>query len=84
MTDWLLEIIQCPHHQEPLRIAETQLVLRLVTKFQRGELMNRLGMLIEQPFDSGLVNLSQTYFYPMRDGIPTLIAGEAIPLSNIE
>jgi uncharacterized protein YbaR (Trm112 family) len=30
--------------------------------------------------EGGLVNRSQTWFYPIRNGIPTLVADEAIRL----
>ena len=80
MNPWLLEIVQCPRCQEPLIPADQALIESLLVAFREHKLTNQLGILIEDEFESGLVNQSRTYFYPVRGGIPTLIAEEAITI----
>lgn len=82
MNDWLFEIIQCPATKQPLHVADESLVRSMLAKFQQGDLVNRIGACVDQAFDGGLVNSSATYFYPVREGIPTLVPDEAIPLET--
>ncbi len=82
MNQWLLEIVQCPLCQEPLIQAEPSLVEALLVQFREHKLTNQLGIPIDDEFEAGLVNQSRTYFYPVRGGIPTLIAEEAITIQS--
>lgn len=78
---WALEFICCPITREPLRFADDQLVRALMSKQKQEMLVNALGVSCEGEFRSGLINASNTYFHIIRNGIPTLIPAEAIPLT---
>ncbi len=80
MQSWLLALIQCPITHEPLRVAESALVNALRAKQLTGKLLNRQGMCVTEEFQSGLVNASNRWFYPIIDDIPSLICEESIPL----
>jgi uncharacterized protein YbaR (Trm112 family) len=80
MNAWLLEIIKCPLSNEKLRPAEPAVVERLAAKQRAGQLFSHKGLQLEEPFESGLVNESSTFFYRISDGIPTLLPDEAISI----
>ena len=81
MNDWLLEIMKCPLSGERLTIADAELVDRLRQQQRDHQLLSHKGIPIADPFDSGLVNQSRTYFFRIADGIPTLLPDEAVALS---
>lgn len=80
MNDWLLEIMKCPLSGEKLSAADAATVQRVGAQQRSGQLYSHKGLLIEQTFDAGLVNHSQTYFYRVSDGIPTLLPDEAVSI----
>ncbi len=80
MNDWLLGIIRCPITSQPLQLAGTELVEQLRAKASSGNLLSHKGIAIQPGFDGGLVDQSQSYFYRIQDGIPSLLPDEAISL----
>ena len=82
MNDWLLEIMKCPLSGERLVIADASLVDGLRTKQRNHQLFSHKGIPIDDGFEGGLINQSQTFFYRIADGIPTLLPDEAIGLEQ--
>ncbi len=80
MPSWVLELIRCPITLQKLEIASVDLVERLRASLRDGKLMNRLGTNVTDDFQSGLLNESKSWFYPVIDDIPTLVPDEAIAL----
>jgi uncharacterized protein YbaR (Trm112 family) len=78
---WLLEAMQCPLSSQPLSVAPGALVEQLRQKRKAGELTTLNGAAVEEDFQSGLINASSQYFYPIREGIPSLLPDEALPLN---
>lgn len=82
MNDWLLNIIRCPITAQPLRAAEAELVSKLSKQACAGQLFSHKGIAINEAFDAGLVDASQTYFYRIQNGIPSLLPDEAVSLKT--
>ena len=80
----LLAMLRCPIDGSELQIAEASLVQRVQTAIQQGTARDRLEQQVSENVEGGLVNHSQTWFYPIRNGIPTLVADEAIDLQRRE
>lgn len=80
IADWLLNILRCPNSGESLELAAEELVDELESRRKAAGLTNSLGVPSDLHFDAGLVNRSQTFFYPILNSIPTLVPGEAISL----
>jgi uncharacterized protein len=76
----LLEILACPETLQSLELANTTLVAQLNTRIGAGELRDRASRLIVDPLDDLLVRADAKYGYPVRDDVPTLETGAAIPL----
>lgn len=79
MPPWLLELIRCPITLEPLEVAPDVTLDRMRGRFDAGLLVNRIGVTVTDAFQSGLVNASGTWFYPVVEEIPVLVPDEAIP-----
>lgn len=68
-----LEILMCPSTRGALRIA-TDVEIGLVNaRIERGDLEI-------EPLEAGLYCDAGCLMYPVRDGIPVLLASEAIPM----
>ncbi len=79
----LLEILVCPENRTPLHVAEEALVARLNEAVRTGSLRNKIGQPVTGTLEGGLVRQDGTLFYPIVDGIPILLADEAIPLEQV-
>lgn len=77
---WAIEILQCPLTAERLSLASEPLLSSLAARRASGKLTNRLGVKITAEWDAGLVNASETVFYPAFDGIQSLLTTEAIDI----
>lgn len=80
----LLEILACPETKAPLHQADPQLLERLNELIATGDLLNRDGDVVVDPLEEGLVREDGALLYPVREGIPIMLIGEAIPLEGQE
>jgi uncharacterized protein YbaR (Trm112 family) len=76
----LLALLRCPETLQSLTIAPAELVAKLEADRLAGRLLNRAGELVGEPIEGGLVRDDGTLFYPIRGGIPVLIAAEGVAL----
>jgi uncharacterized protein YbaR (Trm112 family) len=79
----LLTILACPTDHTPLRAATEQTLARLNRAVAAGRVKNQAGRLVDQPLRGGLVRTDNLLLYPVIDGIPVLLADEAIPLEQL-
>lgn len=77
----LLDILCCPETHQPLRRAVAELVAKLNQQVDAGTLKNRSGKPVSSPLDSGLIREDGQFLYPVRNDIPVMLVGEAIPIS---
>jgi uncharacterized protein len=78
----LLAILVCPENRTALRLAEPELLARLNRAIATGKVRNRVGRVVEQPLQGGLVRADDTLLYPITDDIPVLLIDEAIALEQ--
>ncbi len=76
----LIDLLCCPVTRLPLVLADADVLQRLNARLQGPEpsLRNAGGEKISAPLDAALLRADGTVVYPMRDGIPMLLADEAI------
>ena len=74
----LLAMLRCPVDAKPLTIADSKLIDQINASISAGEARDCLDQAVSEPIDGGLVSGDGSRVYPIRGGIPTLIADEAI------
>jgi uncharacterized protein YbaR (Trm112 family) len=82
MRPEVLAILRCPEDRSPLSLATSEVVEQTNAVIRAGRLQNRAGRAVEQTIDGGLVRASGDVLYPIVDGIPVLLADEAIELTK--
>ena len=76
----LLSLLRCPETQGMLRPAERTELDRINAAIRNSTLKNRSGDLINEPVEECLVCDSAGLCYPVRDGLPVMLPGEAFNL----
>jgi uncharacterized protein YbaR (Trm112 family) len=76
----LLALLACPQTHQALREAPPELLERLNARIAAGELVNQGGTKLALPLTEALVRDDGKVAYPVLDGIPMLIAEEALAL----
>lgn len=76
-ADFLAKLV-CPETHVPLREATAQELARWNEAIAAGQARNAAGEAVEEPVEGGLVPEDREILYPVRDGIPILLAEQAI------
>ena len=77
----LLKILCCPETHQPLRVAEPNVIEAVNQRIATGGLKNRAGKDVATPCDGGLIREDGKFLYPIRNKIPMLLIGEALPMT---
>lgn len=84
ISEDLLKIIACPETKQDLVIAKNDIIEKINTLIENGELLNRSKQKVTEKIDGGLIQKDdQKYLYPIRDEIPILLIDESISLENV-
>jgi uncharacterized protein YbaR (Trm112 family) len=84
INEELLNIIVCPETKQDLVIAESDIVDKINTLIENGELQNRSKQKVTEKIDGGLIQKDdRKYLYPIRDEIPILLIDESIALEGV-
>ena len=78
-ADFLSKLV-CPKSRRPLRLATTDELEQLNLRIASGDVQSSGGESITDAVEQGLVPEGETIVYPIRDGVPVLLAEESIPL----
>lgn len=78
----LLSLIQCPVSGQTLKLSAAEVIADLNKKIGQGTVRDASDQLVESKLDQGLISEDGARLYPVRGGIPTLIAEAAIELSG--
>lgn len=76
----LISLLRCPIDGAALELADESLVTRVNQAIEAGTARDRQDQKITAKIDAGLVGPGGKRLYPVRQGIPTLIADQAIEL----
>lgn len=82
MNKNLLTILRCPVTHKGLSIMRKDALSSLNEAIAGGEVRNRDGHPVTEPFAEALVTDDGKLGYPITDGIPVLLEGEAIQLAG--
>ena len=81
MSDFT-ELLRCPETKQKLTPATAELLKRLQADQESGKLFYKSGKPVDSPVEAGLVREDGMVLYAVHDGIPVLVAEEAIPLAQ--
>ena len=73
----MIDRLRCPETRQRLERAHPDVVARLLSALKAGTLRNRAGA-VPEPFEDALVTLDGSRIYPIRGGIPVMLADEAL------
>lgn len=79
----LLEILCCPLTRQPLQMLDTQRLAALNAAIAAGSLKQADGLALSQPWKEALVTANGSRAYRIDDGIPVLLADEAVELAQL-
>ena len=79
----LVAILACPETHQPVRVADEATVVKLNEAIAAGTVKNRDGEAVSEAIQTGLIREDGAYLYPVRDDIPGMLIGEAIPLVDL-
>lgn len=74
----LVEILRCPVSREAVHVASRDRLRQLNEAIEAGELQHADGRKVEAPLAEALETDDGARVYPVRDGIPIMLADEAI------
>jgi len=83
MEKKLLSILCCPITHKGLSMARADLLTSINAAISAGELTNRDGIVLENGLKEALVTDDGKTMYPVDDGIPVLLEGEAVALDQL-
>jgi uncharacterized protein YbaR (Trm112 family) len=74
-----IEMLRCPISGQPVTPAPGEVMHELQRTQLAGALRNRGAQLVAA-FDGGLLAADGAWFYPVRSGIPVMLATEAVAM----
>ena len=83
MDKKLLSILCCPVTHKGLSLARSSVLSSVNTAIEAGELLNRDGAVVTEKLKEALVTDDGKTLYPINDGIPVLLEGEACALDQL-
>jgi uncharacterized protein YbaR (Trm112 family) len=72
-----IELLRCPISGQTMKSAPGDVVHEL-QRLQVANTLRNHGAQLVVAFDGGLLTADGTWFYPMRSGIPVMLAAEAV------
>lgn len=79
----LLEILCCPLTRQPLQMMDAQRLGRLNAAIASGGVRQADGEPVKSPWKEALVTANGSRAYRIDDGIPVLLADEAVELEHL-
>ncbi|MGB5245436.1 MAG: Trm112 family protein [Woeseia sp.] len=83
MDKKLLTILCCPVSHRELTLARAELLQSVNDRIRAGNLANREGRTLDAELAEALVTSDGKLLYPVADGIPVLLEGEAVGLEQL-
>jgi uncharacterized protein YbaR (Trm112 family) len=79
MENALLELLCTPESHLPLRLAHADELAKINAMIHQRGLINRSGVLVDQEVEDCLICDQERQGFPVRNGLPVLLASESFP-----
>ena len=79
----LLEILCCPLTRQPLQMLDAQRLAALNAAIAAGRLKQADGVTLGTPWKEGLITANGSRAYRIDEGIPVLLADEAVEWAQV-
>jgi uncharacterized protein len=79
----LLQILCCPTTHQRVTEADAAFVAELNRRVTAGELTTATGQRVTDPMDGALLREDKQVAYAVRNGIPIMLAEEAIAVASV-
>jgi len=80
----LLKMLRCPRSHQAVQMAPESLVIKLNSAIERGELRDVDDQKITHPIEGAVMVPHAKQVYPIRGGIVSMVADEAISIAAID
>lgn len=77
----LLSMLRCPADGSQLEIADDAAIQQINSAISAGTARDVADQIVTEPIEAGLRPSGNSIVYPIRGGIPSLVADEAIRLA---
>lgn len=84
MDKRLLAILCCPVTHKGLNLARPDMLKKINSAIVEGKLVNRDGTALSEKLDEALITDDGKLMYPVNDGIPVLLEGESVGLTQLD
>lgn len=79
----LIPVLRCPITHKGLMLAKRSVLADVNRAIDNGALKNRDGRQLAEPLGEALVTDDGKVLYPVNDGIPVLLEGEAVNMEQL-
>ena len=83
MDKRLLAILRCPVTHKGLSVLKKDKLQQINAAIDEGSVVNHEGIRLAEPLAEALVTDDGKRVYPVSDGIPVLLEGEAISMEQL-
>lgn len=83
MDKRLLAILRCPVTHKGLSLATAPTLRKVNAAIDAGTLSNRDGRVLDASLDEALLTDDGKVLYPVANGIPVLLEGEAVNMEQL-
>jgi uncharacterized protein YbaR (Trm112 family) len=83
MDKRLLTILRCPVTHKGVALVQRSMLDAVNAAIGEGRVSNRDGRVLDSPLADALVTDDDKVLYPINDGIPVLLEGEAVNLEQL-
>lgn len=83
MDKRLLTILRCPVTHKGLALAGSATLHTVNDAIRSGKVSNRDGRVLDRPLSEALLTDDGKVLYPVLDGLPVLLEGEAVNMEQL-
>ena len=78
----LLALLVCPETHQDVALATAEEIALLNKAIGAGQVRTASGKDVDQPVEGALIRADRAIAYPIRDGIPVMLAAEGLAISS--